>query len=386
MRAEAFGGGEILNGGKERGQAPNDFRLFVFGEFGKNREGEGFTGGAFGFGKVARLIAERSEAYLFVQWAWVVNFRADFEFGEVGAEGVAMGRPDDELVVDVMVRGFGMSKLFEGEDEEWGEASVVDGPTIEIGPLATSLAPAIEVGEFDLENGGLDGVDAKIATDQGVEVAWFHAVIPEGPHFGSEGVAVADDHSCIAEGSEVFGGVEGEPAGLADGTGGSEGVAGAEGLSGVFEDGDTQWAREVEDGVHIGALAEEVDGNNGFGLRILGESGGEGGDGKVKGGGIDIDEDGSGAEAGDATGGGEESVWGSDDDITGGDIEGHEKEELGICATGASDGVGDADIIGDGFFKGFSMGAEDEGLGIGDRFDGGEKLSFEWSVLAAEIE
>ncbi len=48
--------------------------------------------------------------------------------------------------------------------------------------------------------------------------------------------------------------------------------------------------------------------------------------------------------------------------------------------------MGDADIIGDGFFKGLGMGAEDEGLGIGDRFDGGEKLRFEWSVLATEIE
>ncbi len=165
MRAEAFGGGEILNGGEKRGEATNHFRLFVFGEFGKNGEGEGFAGGAFSFGKVARLIAEIGEAFLFVEWAWVVNFRADFEFGEVGAEGVAMGRPDDELVVDVMVRGFGMSKLFEGEGEEWGEASIVDGPTIEIGPLATPLAPLIEMGEFDLENGGLDGIDAKVSAD-----------------------------------------------------------------------------------------------------------------------------------------------------------------------------------------------------------------------------
>ena len=386
MRAEAFGGGKILNGGEKRGEATNDFCLFVLGEFGENGEGEGFAGGAFGFGKVARLIAEISEAFLFVEWAWVVNFRADFELGEVDAEGVAMGRPDNELVVDVMVRGFGMSKLFEGEGEEWGEASIVDGPTIEIGPLATPLAPLIEVGEFDLKNGGLDGIDAKVSADQGVEVAWFHAVIPKCPHFGREGVIVADDHSCIAEGSEVFGGVEGEPAGLADGTGGPEGVAGAEGLSGVFEDGNAERASEMEDGVHVGALAEEVDGNNGFGLGILGESEGEGRDGKVKGGGIDIDEDWSGAQASDATSGGEESVWGSDDDITGGDIEGHEEEELGICATGATDGVWDADIIGDGFFKGLSMGAEDEGLGIGDRLDGGKKLSFEWSVLATEIE
>ena len=53
MSVEAFGGGEILNGGEERGEAPNDLRLFFFGEFGENREGEGFAGGAFGFGKVA---------------------------------------------------------------------------------------------------------------------------------------------------------------------------------------------------------------------------------------------------------------------------------------------------------------------------------------------
>ncbi len=74
---------------------------FVFAEFGIDRQGQDFVGGLFSDGEVALLVPEGLQALLQVEREWVIDFAADFVFGEVGAKGVAVGGADDVLVEDM---------------------------------------------------------------------------------------------------------------------------------------------------------------------------------------------------------------------------------------------------------------------------------------------
>jgi len=89
--------------------------LFGVEEFGVDREGEDFGGGALGVGEVAGLVAERLEGGLQVERDGVVDLAANLAGGEVVAESVAAGGADDVLVEDV-----GGARVGVGEDEAVG--------------------------------------------------------------------------------------------------------------------------------------------------------------------------------------------------------------------------------------------------------------------------
>ncbi len=79
--------------------------LLVFAEFGEDRQGEDFAGGALGLGEVALGVAEGLEGLLQVKRDGVVDLRADFAGGEEFAQGVAASGADDVLVPDVTAAG-----------------------------------------------------------------------------------------------------------------------------------------------------------------------------------------------------------------------------------------------------------------------------------------
>lgn len=89
---------------------------------------------------------------------------------------------------------------------------------------------------------------------------------------------------------------------------------------------------ECKDSVEIGTLAEEVDGDDGFGF--WGDFGFGIGKIDVETDGAGVDEDGGGTDAADATGGSEEGKGGDKHFITGADVEGHEGEKDGVGAGG----------------------------------------------------
>ena len=89
---------------------------------------------------------------------------------------------------------------------------------------------------------------------------------------------------------------------------------------------------ECKNSVEIGTLAEEVDGDDGFGF--WGDFGFGIGKIDVETDGAGVDEDGGGADAADATGGSEEGKGGDKHFIAGADVEGHEGEKDGVGAGG----------------------------------------------------
>ena len=177
------------------------------------------------------------------------------------------------------------------------------------GDVAALLVPAGEMAEFDFEDGGLEGVEAGVAANFVVVVAAAHAVGSE--HAGAlvDVCREGGDEACVSEGAEVFGGVEGEGCGVAEGSGGGSVPGGSEGLGCVFDEEEVEAVLEGVECVEVGALAVEVDGEDGADVVVAGvaEEGFSGGGGEIEGGGVDVDEEGAGSAAEDGADGGEEA-------------------------------------------------------------------------------
>ena len=289
--------------------------LLVFAEFGVEGEGEDLGGGGFGVGEVAGLVAEGFEGGLEVEGKGVVDFAADVVAGEVFAECIAAGGSDDVLVEDVAGAGVG-----EGEDNSFGdggagEAGVLQELVVAGGEMAALLIPAGEVAEFDFEDGGLERVEAGVPADLIVVVATGHAVGTHAAGVGVECGGGGGDEACVAHGAEVFGGVKAEGGEIAEGSGGDGVPCGSEGLGGVFDEEEIVLVLESGEGIHIGALAVEVDWEDGF--HVVGGGGleklGYGGGAEVEGCGVDIGEEDAGTGAKDGRGRGKKAEGRGDD-------------------------------------------------------------------------
>src|SRR5580658_795665 len=115
-------------------------------------------------------------------------------------------------------------------------------------------------------------------------------------------VVVGADGAGVAEGAEGFRGIKTATSGEDSGAGALAVPAGADGLGGVFQDEEAVFFGDLVDGFAVVKLAEEIDGDDGAGL--FGDFFGDFGWVDVEGVGLDVDEDGFGAEPGDAAGGG----------------------------------------------------------------------------------
>ena len=149
------------------------------------------------------------------------------------AEGVAPRGSDDVLVEDV-----GGSGMRVGEDDAVfagvgfdGVGKVGGGGCSRLSLLlareelvgaggegAAAGVAGFYVTEFDLEDGGLDGVEAGVPAYLVVVVAAGHAVGAEGAGVGVYGGVAGGYEAGVSEGAEVFGRVEAEGRG-AEGSG-----------------------------------------------------------------------------------------------------------------------------------------------------------------------
>lgn len=137
------------------------------------------------------------------------------------------------------------------------------------------------------------------------------------------------------------------------------------------------------DGVDIGELPKEVDGEDRFSF---------GGDGGFDFGGIDahrfgvdIDENGSGTELGDDFGGGDEGEGARDDFISGADIGGLHHDAEGIGSAVDADGVFDAMASFDDLFEILVVFAKDVGSGRENLGDGRIEGAPYFFVLGFEV-
>ncbi len=263
---------------EEAADGVDDGLLFVVAEFGVDGEGEDFGGGALGFGEVAGAVAKVAESVLLVQAERVVDLAADVLAGEVGAEFVAAGGADDVLVEDVLgawvrVRehdavgdGFGGFGRCLHSDARREEELVVAG-----GEGASLLVPGGQIAEFDLEDGGLEGVETGVPADFVVIVAAGHAVGAQGAGVLVELRGARGEEAGVAESGEVFGGIEAESSGVAEGAGGSSIPGCAPGLGGVLDEGEVRvLVLQCLEGVEVRALAVEMDGQDGLDVLVAG--------------------------------------------------------------------------------------------------------------------
>ena len=193
-------------------------------------------GGGFADGEVALFVAEGGEAGLEVQREWVVDLAADLLVGEILAECVAAWGTDDVLVEDVAGAWVGDGKDDAFADVGCGELCCMEELVVAGGVVAALLVPPGKVAEFDLEDGGLDGVEAGVPADLVVIVAAAHAVSAEDAGVVVDCGGGCGDQAGVADGAEIFCGVEAEGCGVAEGSGGDAVPGGSEGLGSVFDE------------------------------------------------------------------------------------------------------------------------------------------------------
>ena len=151
---------------------------------------------------------------------------------------------------------------------------------------------------------------------------------------------------------------------------------------------------EGGEGVPVGDLAEEMDGEDGFNIAC--RAGGK--DFRyrlrvqVEGEGVDVCEDGSGSGAEDGTGAGEEAEGCGDDGVLGrgrfkiANAGGGHGEPESVCAAGAADGVWGGTGGGCGMLELSDFRAEDEALRDADALDGLHDFITDEGELAGEVE
>ena len=320
----------------------------------------------------------------------VVDLRADFALGEELAQAVAAGGADDVLMPDVAGAAHFLRKydavggIGAGLDQSRGMKERV----IAAGDGAAELVPAVDVLELDGEDGALEAVHAGVPADFVVVVAAAHSVLAQ--HAGALGdfIGVGGDHAGVARGAEVLGGIKAEGGGIAESAGMNALPFGSPGLRGVFNELEIALFCDAGEGGEIGALAVEMDGENGAdgcGLRAV-ENGFDGGGAEVEGGGFDVGEEWRGAGAEDGADGGEEAEGGGDDGVAGADAGGGKREPECVSARGAADGVGHAQLRFSGALEDGNLLTQNELAGIEDSAERLEEFVVERLVLALEVE
>ena len=143
----------------------------------------------------------------------IVDLSANLGGGQVRSEGIslAVGDANDVLVPDMPAAGVG---LRQGDDVSQPTAGEQIGISARV-PL-TVRCPGIKVGQFDPQDCRLKRVESTIDADHFVVVTRLHAMHPQLSQRVSQIIASGGQEAAIAEGPEVFGGIEAETADVAD--------------------------------------------------------------------------------------------------------------------------------------------------------------------------
>jgi len=331
-------------------------------------EGDGAVGDAFGDGEVAAFEA----VVLHVEGLEV-------DGGEIVGAADVMGA--EVIQNGVAVRGFEVACQADDEDEPAHDGVVVGCWEDEVGfveevadvLVGDALAGVDDFGEalhLDDADGGVEVAEAVIVAEAGVgepTATRVAALVAEGAAHVGEFFVVGDDHAAFA-GGDLFIGVEAEDADAAEGADLAAFVGTAEAFAGVFDEGDFVAGGDGGDFVHADGVAEGFDGEDGFGF------GGDGGFDfvgiEVEGLGVDVDEDGSGADHLDDVGGGDEGEGGGDDLVAGADVQGEEAAVEAGGAGGDGDGFVDVEVVLEGVFELGAFGAQGEMAGFQNVDDG----------------
>ena len=125
----------------------------------------------------------------------------------------------------------------------------------------TGPVPALQPFQLDAEHRSLDRIETAVVAFEVVKIFLRLPVIPDHAHLLRHLFVLRHDGPGFAEGSEVLAGIEAETASRAQRAGLPVFIGGAVGLAGVFDDDKLVLPGDLEDRVHVGRLAVEVDGD-----------------------------------------------------------------------------------------------------------------------------
>jgi hypothetical protein len=126
--------------------------------------------------------------------------------------------------------------------------------------LGTLSIPLFHVRQLDAQDGSLDGVETAIPSHLFVQVAARTAVIAETAHALGGFSIIADHETAIAVSAQILAGIETEGGRFAHRARTRVAPARSDGLSRVFKHGNPEFSGEAGEGVHVDALAVEMDG------------------------------------------------------------------------------------------------------------------------------
>jgi hypothetical protein len=315
-----------------------------------------------------------------VQRERIVDRAADPLGLEVRLQLVPSRDPDGVLVKDVLVRRI---------DRRGTDVGVAgEGRGISPGPLAPRPAPALEVRELGQQHRRLQRVEPAVVADFLVMILPRTAVEAELAQPIGQRVVLGDDHAAVAEAPEILAGKERERAHgteLARYAPLTPDLAPrADGLGRVLDQGEPMALGQGQDRLHGRHLTEQVHHHDPPGPRRDGLLDGLGRD--VEGGGIDVHEHRRAARVVDGARGGEEGEGGGDHLVTGLEVEGAKREQEGIGAAGATDGMPAVGKPGHLGLQLSDLGAHDEALALHHGDHRAKDLVLDPAVLRHQVE
>ena len=130
----------------------------------------------------------------------------------------------------------------------------------------------VQMGQLSVQYRCLYAVQARVYAYAIMVVAHHHAVVGYRAHPSGQRIVIGEDCATIAVATQVLRGEETSATYVAHRRGLflatiAERIYGADGLARIFHDIQVMFLGECHQGFHVGALTEEMNGHNSFGLR-----------------------------------------------------------------------------------------------------------------------
>ena len=187
-----------------------------------------FSGGAFGFGKVAPPVAKPGKTLLQVEREGVVYLGSDFLVGQVFSERITPVGANDILIEHVPPP--------RQRHRQFQAADSLEGLLVRAGVPAPHFRPFVQAPEAHEKRRGLQGVKTTVYADDCVEILGPAAVHPDNSARLRQIPIRGRYHASVAETAEILRGIKAEASDVADRSGHIAVAGGAERLCGVLDD------------------------------------------------------------------------------------------------------------------------------------------------------
>jgi hypothetical protein len=351
----------------------NDTVLIFFAQERVHRETDDLFGGRFRGGEVAHLVAEAGEDRLFVQALRVINRGRHALLFQLGPECFTVRHTNGVLRVDVDIAGAHFGSL----------ANITQQFRVTRADPAASFHLGREVREFNQHHRRLQRVEAAIHAQHCV-VMTLPAVRADIAHARGQMIVIAEERTAIPEATERF---RGEETGAADrrhGAAFASVLRSAETLGAVLKHRQMMLGRDAIDFLVVRHLTEKADRHDGLGARSDGRL--ELGHVHVVVHGIDIHEDGLGADEPDGLGGTDPREGHRDHFVARTDLQGAQGDFEAVRSAGDRDGMLHPGEFGQGCFQFPDLGAHYELPVIKHRPHAGVDLRLVATVLLVKVD